>query len=189
MRGLQLLVLSFLPRMSAADARTDSVQELDSVPLLVGVGVSSFVPIEAHGAVTALDASVSTEMGPWTTLGLRLSLAMNPVEAPQGPSADRAWAAILEVRNRLGIGEKMDPMVVIGGGFVVGDRDGSDVSNLVLPYGQIGVGLHLVIPKSDNGVMLYIDPELGIVPGVLYDRGVTSVVAPYSAVRIGIRLP
>jgi hypothetical protein len=192
MRAFFIPVALLFPALSAGEdlpLPASDNQDLEPVPMIVGVGVSSVVPFDDHGAVTSVDASISAEMSAWTSLGLRVSVAMSPIQAPSGPDAEHAWAAIVEVRNRLGIGGRVDPVVVVAGGFVVGDRDGESISNLVLPYGQLGLGLHLLLPTGSDGTAFYIDPELGIVPGVLYDRGPLSVVAPYSAIRFGVRLP
>ena len=174
---------------SAESVEESSAETLERAPVLWSLGASSIVPFDNHGAVTSIDGVLSTQMTKWTRMGLRLSIGLSPIQAPQGPDTERAWGAILEVRQRMGLGTRVDPIGIVAGGFVVGDRDGESISNLVLPYAQLGVGLHLLMPSAGNASVFFIEPELGVIPGVIYDRGPLSVVAPYSAVRLGIVIP
>ena len=146
------------------------------------------VPAESHGSVVSGQVGLGVELDTYKTLAIRVAIALDPIEAPSGPDADRAWAAIVEYRKQMGVGYQIDPFFAVAGGFVMGDRDEEGVSNLVLPYGQIGMGLRLRLTDKRSRNQLFVSPQLGLIPGALYDRGPLSVVAPYSGIDIGFLL-
>ena len=162
---------------------------LERPPVYWSLGVSSIVPFNEHGSVTSIDGVIALQTSPISRLGLRVSKSLDDVKAPQGPDTEGPWAAILEFRQRWGLGARVDPIAIVAGGFVVGEREGDDLSNVVMPFAQLGVGLHLRRFTANHRSQFYLEPELGVIPGVIYDQGPLSVVAPYSGIRLGVFVP
>ena len=139
--------------------------------------------------MTSIDGVIAAEMSSASRLGLRVSKALDDVKAPNGPDTSVPWAAILELRQHWGLGRRIDPIAIVAGGFVAGEREGEEFGNVVMPYAQLGVVLHLLLVSANSRSDFFIEPELGVIPGVIYDRGPLSVVAPYSGIRMGVLLP
>jgi hypothetical protein len=165
-----------------------SGDNLETPPIVLSAGFEQFIPLESHGSVRAVSVGMGAEILDAGTLSMRLGMGFDPVEAPSGPDAERPWVAMFEYRVHLGIGYSADFVIVGAGGFILGDRE-EDCSNLVLPYGRIGFGLQMLLANGGEHGDLYLSPHLGVVPGVLYDQGPMSVVAPYAGIDFGYILP
>jgi len=147
--------------------------------------VSDFVPIQGHGTVQAFTVGLAREVSPRGTLGMQVSWGLSPISFDNDIADVRAaWAASLEARQLLGMGDDIDVFVKAAGGFVVGEQDCED--NLTLPYGQVGIGIQLLLESRSTRSAVALSPELGVVPGILYDYGALSVVAPYMGLQLGI---
>jgi hypothetical protein len=157
-------------------------------PIVLSVGFDQFIPLDTHGSVRSVSVGLGTEFLDAGTLSMRVGRSFDPVAAPSGPDAEKPWAAMFEYRARLGIGYSIDFLIVGAGGFVLADREG-DCSNLVLPYGRIGVGMEVFLARGGENGDLYLSPHLGVVPGVLYDEGPMSIAAPYASIDFGFILP
>jgi len=168
---------------------TSRGEEQPRDPVVLSVGLDSFVPLEEQGTLETLGIGLATEIQDGSTIGMRISLAMGSIHTSTTPNSERAWAAIIEGRQMLGVGHRADLFLAVAGGFLMGARYEECVSNLVIPHGRLGVGIRLLGQSRTNGNALSLSPELGVVPGVLYGNGPLSVEAYYSAIQLGWVLP
>ena len=169
--------------------RVMAATPLESEPLILYGGASLFVPTGSHGIVRTGEAGLSVFLDEYRSLGLRLSVSVDPVAAPTGPAAEYPWASVLEYRRQMGIGYQIDPYILAAAGFVAADRVGDSLTNLVLPYAQLALGLRIVLGSQRATVPFFISPQTGVVPGVIYREGLFTVVAPVTSVHMGILIP
>jgi len=154
-------------------------EALEPVPVFLHSAASVVVPGNVNGQLNALRFGFSVPTAPLVNVGLRGEVALPP--GLDGINGDGAllWAAAAECRSRLGLSTQADPFVIIAGGFVTSDR--VDGANLVLPYGQIGVGMRILLSRSSARNLIYFEPEIAVVPGFMYDLGPLSVAAPVAS--------
>jgi hypothetical protein len=157
--------------------------------VILSLGLDSFVPLEAQGTLETVGIGMGLVVQDRTTIGMRFSLAMGSIDGPTTPNSERAWAAIIEGRQMLGVGRQADLFVAAAGGFLMGARYEESVSNLVIPHGRLGMGLRILSAPRANGNALSLSPELGVVPGLIYGSGPLSVEAYYSAIQLGWVFP
>ena len=178
------------PSDSDSDSDLASAPEsLERPPVYWSVGASSIVPFDELGAWTTIDGVIAAQINPAARLGLRFSRALDDVNSMKASDTGRAWAAILELRKRWDLSTRVHPQVIVAGGFVAGEREDGDLSNVVMPIVQLGLGFHLRLLALNERSQFFLEPELGIIPGVIYDREPLSIAAPYSGIRLGLWVP
>jgi len=157
-------------------ARADGLQR---TAVSTHSGFSVVVPSHVNGQLNGVRLGFSVPTSPLVRVGLRGEVGLSPGVAELNEDG-AVWSAAVECRARLGVSPQADPFAIVAAGFVASDRRTGDAPNLVLPYGQLGVGIRLGLISGKNA-NLYFEPDISIIPGILYDMGPLSVAAPMAS--------
>ena len=161
----------------AANKLSSMEDEPDEWPIYVSARGALAVPAGGKGQIPAGGLGVGVELDNGHTFGMRAiymdSPPPNPISAINREVA-WAWGPILDYQFHMDNDRRLNFYPSLSLGFVYSAEDGE--RNVILPIFEAGFGARLV-RKTSNGDRLFIQPELGVVPGAL---------APYTSLSVGM---
>ena len=154
----------------------DTVDQPDEWPIYVAVRGSLAVPAGGLGDIPAGGIGIGVELDNGHTFGMRAIYMANPPPNPISNSRQikQAWGPVLDYQFHLDNTRRLNFYPSLALGFVYSAEDGEE--NVILPIFEAGFGARLT-KKTSGGDRLFIQPELGVVPGAL---------APYTSITIGM---
>lgn len=160
-----------------------SVPDLDSGmdapaerPIYVSARGALAVPANGLGQIAVGGVGVGVELDNGHTFGMRAIYMDSPPPNPISNSreVDWAWGPVLDYQFHLANDRRLNFYPALALGFVYSAE--KDKENVILPIFEFGFGARMV-KKTSNGDRLFIQPELGFVPGA---------VAPYTSITVGM---
>jgi hypothetical protein len=169
-------VVAPLAAAPSAAALEDEMEQLDEWPIYVSARGSLAVPSGGLGQSPAGGLGVGVELDNGHTFGMRAIFMSNPPPNPISNSRDikNAWGPVLDYQFHIDNTRRLNFYPTLALGFVYSAEEGEE--NVILPIFEAGFGARLT-KKTSNGDRLFIQPELGVVPGAL---------APYTSVTVGM---
>lgn len=164
------------PAKSSAESTADSLDQPDEWPIYVSTRASVAVPAGGLGQVPTAGLGIGVELDNGHTFGMRAIFISNPPPNPISNNRDvnQAWGPVLDYQFHIDNTRSMSFYPSLSLGFVYSAAEGQE--NVILPIFEAGFGARLV-RETSSGDRLFIQPELGVVPGAL---------APYSALTVGM---
>ena len=145
-------------------------------PIYVSARGSLAVPARGLGQIPAGGLGVGVELNNGHTFGMRAIYMDSPPPNPISNSreVEWAWGPVLDYQFHLDNDRRLNFYPSLSLGFVYSAADGE--TNVILPIFEAGFGARL-IRETSKGDRLFIEPELGVVPGAL---------APYTSLTVGM---
>ncbi|MFT5583000.1 MAG: hypothetical protein ACI9VR_000577 [Cognaticolwellia sp.] len=163
------------PRVSVpvVDPKLDAPEEW---PIYVSARGALAVPANGLGQIKVGGLGVGVELDNGHTFGMRAIYMDSPPKNPISNNREVAWAwgPVLDYQFHLDNDRRLNFYPSMALGFVYSAE--KDMENVILPIFEVGFGARLV-KKTSNGDRLFIQPELGVVPGAL---------APYTSLTVGM---
>lgn len=182
--GLVATLLASGPTLAA------NLSEEDTPPIVLSGSFNTFVPTDNNGHVRSVNVGIGAQFTQFERLSLRVALGLDPGLIPDGAPAVLPWAAMLEYQYRLGLAERIDGVLICAGGFSVSVGDGKESnSNLVIPYGRLGVGMEALLMRNKEGREITFTPQMGIMPAYTRDDDPLSILAFHVGFDLGVILP
>jgi hypothetical protein len=185
------LALLFLPAVDAAPLNlpVHSVSsgdapaiQLESPPVFFGIRTSYAIPSNSHGDILAAGGFLGIELDDTNSLGFRVIYMQDPPENPlsqNSPTVPWAWGPVVDWIHNYQPNSTFSFYTSVSFGFVYGVPKEETENNVILPIVEGGVGVRLSKVTQSGGIV-YVAPEMGLVPGVL---------APYMGISVGLRSP
>lgn len=155
------------------DSGADEVKER---PLYVSARGALAVPATGLGQIAVGGVGVGVELDNGHTFGMRAIYMDSPPPNPisNNREVDWAWGPVLDYQFHLDNDRRLNFYPCLALGFVYSAE--KEKENVILPIFEFGFGARMV-KKTSNGDRLFIQPELGFVPGA---------VAPYTSLTVGM---
>ncbi len=152
------------------------LDELEERPIYVSARGAIAVPATGLGQIAVGGVGVGVELDNGHTFGMRAIYMDSPPPNPisNNREVDWAWGPVLDYQFHLENERRLNFYPALALGFVYSAE--KDKENVILPIFEFGFGARMV-KKTSNGDRLFIQPELGFVPGA---------VAPYTSITVGM---
>ena len=180
-----LLLTAALFTASAAEvdgAHTDDDESWSSIPIYLQARGGLAVPARSNGDVVSAGLSVGILTSDTQAFGMRFIYMHSPPENPlanKTPPLPYAWGPVVDWTYTAQPDKRASIFTTVSAGYVYGVPEDEKFDNVILPILEGGIGLRFS-RRMEDGRVLYVAPELGLVPGA---------VAPMSALNVGMILP
>jgi len=174
--------------LASGPALATNFSEAETLPVVLSGSFNAFVPTTTNGHVRSFNVGLGAQLSQFQRLSLRVAAGLDPALIPTGTKVELPWAAMLEYQYRLGLAESVDGLLICAGGFTVGDGKESN-TNLVLPYGRLGVGMQVLLMRNKDGGAISLAPQMSIMPGSTLADGPFSILAFHVGFDLSVVLP